>query len=87
MRRAATERYDTRPAEMMNERGLTVHHSTIFRWVQDYAPEIDKRIRPHLKMCGTSYRIDETYIRVGKTCKCLYRAVDKEGQTIEFMRE
>lgn len=36
-------------AEMMNERGLEVHHSTLFRWVQDYAPEINKRIRPHLK--------------------------------------
>jgi transposase-like protein len=36
-------------------------------------------------MSGTSYRVDETYIKVGKTCKYLYRAVDKEGQTIEFM--
>jgi transposase-like protein len=53
--------------------------------VQRYAPEINKRIRPHLKMSGTSYRVDETYIKVGKSCKYLYRAVDKEGQTIEFM--
>jgi transposase-like protein len=71
--------------EMMRERGLGADHSTIFRWVQRYAPEINKRIRPHLKMSGTSYRVDETYIKVGKTCKYLYRAVDKEGQTIEFM--
>ncbi len=69
----------------MRERGLEVDHSTVFRWVQRYAPEINKRIRPHLKMSGTSYRVDETYIRVGKSCKYLYRAVDKEGQTIEFM--
>ena len=69
----------------MRERGLEVDHSTVFRWVQRYAPEINKRIRPHLKMSGTSYRVDETYIKVGKTCKYLYRAVDKEGQTIEFM--
>jgi transposase-like protein len=69
----------------MRERGLDVDHSTIFRWVQRYAPEINKRIRPHLKMSGTSYRVDETYIKVGKSCKYLYRAVDKEGQTIEFM--
>lgn len=69
----------------MRERGLGVDHSTVFRWVQHYAPEINKRIRPHLKMSGTSYRVDETYIKVGKTCKYLYRAVDKEGQTIEFM--
>jgi len=71
--------------EVMCERGLDVDHSTVFRWVQRYAPEINKRIRPHLKMSGTSYRVDETYIKVGKTCKYLYRAADKEGQTIEFM--
>ena len=69
----------------MKERGLGVDHSTVFRWVQRYAPEINKRIRPHLKMSGASFRVDETYIKVGKTCKYLYRAVDKEGQTIEFM--
>ena len=71
--------------EMMKERGLDVDHSTVFRWGQRYAPEINKRVRPHLKMSGTSYRVDETYIKMGKTCKYLYRAVDKEGQTIEFM--
>jgi transposase-like protein len=70
---------------MMRERGLDVDHSTVFRWVQRYAPEINKRVRQHLKMSGTSYRVDETYIKVGKSCKYLYRAVDKEGQTIEFM--
>jgi IS6 family transposase len=70
---------------MMRARGLDVDHTTVFRWVQRYAPEINKRIRQHLKMSGTSYRVDETYIKVGKTCKYLYRAVDKEGQTIEFM--
>jgi transposase-like protein len=70
---------------MMRERGLDVDHSTVFRWVQRYAPEINKRVRPHLKMSGASYRVDETYIKVGKSCKYLYRAVDKEGQTIEFM--
>lgn len=71
--------------EMMRERGLDIDHSTVFRWVQRYAPEINKRLRPHLKMSGTSYRVDETYIKVGKTYKYLYRAVDKQGQTIEFM--
>ena len=57
--------------EMIRERGLDVDHSTVFRWVQSYAPEIYKRIRPHLKMSGTSYRVDETYIKVGKTYKYL----------------
>jgi transposase, IS6 family len=70
---------------MMRERGLDVDHSTVFRWVQRYAPEINKRVREHLKMSSASFRVDETYIKVGKTCKYLYRAVDKEGQTIEFM--
>ena len=71
--------------EMMRERGLTVDHVTLFRWVQKYAPEINKRIRPHLKMSGTSYRLDETYVKVGKEWKYLYRAVDSAGNTIEFM--
>ncbi len=47
---------------MMRERGLDVDHSTVLRRVQRYAPEINKRIGQHLKMSGTSYRVDETYI-------------------------
>jgi IS6 family transposase len=71
--------------EMMNERGLSVDHTTVWRWVQKYAPEINRRLRPHLKLAGASYRVDETYIKVGKSCKYLYRAVDSTGNTIEFM--
>jgi transposase-like protein len=71
--------------EMMRERGLAVDHVTLFRWVQRYAPEINRRMRPHLKMSGASFRVDETYVKVGKAWKYLYRAVDKEGATIEFM--
>jgi transposase-like protein len=70
---------------MMRERGLTVDHVTVFRWVQRYAPEINRRMRPHLKMSDASFRIDETYVKVGKSWKYLFRAVDKEGATIEFM--
>jgi transposase-like protein len=70
---------------MMRARGLSVDHTTVFRWVQRYAPEINKRIRPHLNLAGASYRIDETYVKVGKGWKYLYRAVDKDGATIEFM--
>jgi IS6 family transposase len=70
---------------MMRERGLSVDHVTIFRWVQRYAPEVNRRMRPHLKMTGTSYRIDETYVKVGTEWKYLYRAVDSAGDTIEFM--
>jgi transposase, IS6 family len=50
--------------EMMRERGLSVDHTTIYRWVQAYAPELEKRIRPHLRPTNDSYRVDETYIRV-----------------------
>jgi transposase, IS6 family len=71
--------------EMMQERGLSVDHVTIFRWVQRYGPELNRRMRPHLKMSGTSYRLDETYVKVGEEWKCLYRAVDSAGDTIEFM--
>jgi hypothetical protein len=46
--------------EMMNERGLSVDHTTIYRWVQRYAPELEKRSRPHLRPTNDSYRVDET---------------------------
>ncbi len=69
----------------MRERGLLVDHTTVWRWAQRYAPQINKRIRHHIKLAGASYRIDETYIKVGRQWKHLYRALDKEGNTIEFM--
>ncbi len=71
--------------EMMRERGLEVDHVTVWRWVQTHAPEINRRIRPHLKLAGASYRLDETYVKVGREWKYLYRALDKDGNTIEFM--
>ncbi len=70
--------------EMMLERGLHVDHTTIYRWVQRYAPELDKRCRPHLKARNDSWRVDETYIKIKKTWTYLYRAVDSQGNTIEF---
>ena len=71
--------------EMMTERGLSVAHTTIFRWVQQYAPEIDKRSRPHLKNTNDSWRVDETYVKVRGTWMYLYRAVDSTGQTLDFL--
>ncbi len=71
--------------EMMLERGLSVDHTTIYRWVQRYAPELDKRSRPHLKAPNDSRRVDETYIKVKKVWTYLYRAVDSEGNTLEFL--
>jgi IS6 family transposase len=71
--------------EMMRERGLSLDHTTIYRWVQAYAPELEKRIRPHLRLTSDSYRVDETYVKIKGEWKYLYRAVDSAGQTIDFM--
>jgi len=70
---------------MVNERGLDVHHTTIFRWVQQYAPELDKRCRPYLRPTNDSWRVDETYIKVKGQWKYLYRAVDSQGKTLDFL--
>ena len=72
-------------AELLAERGVEVDPSCIWRWVQVYAPELNKRCRPHLKPTNKSYRTDETYIKVKGEDKYLYRAVDSTGQTIEFL--
>jgi transposase-like protein len=72
-------------AEMMSERGVSVSPSTIFRWVQRYAPEIEKRVRPHQGHRSGSWRVDETYVRVGGRWRYLFRAVDKHGQLIASM--
>ena len=72
-------------SEMLAERGIDVDASCIWRWVQAYAPELNKRCRPHLKPTNKSYRIDETYIKVKGEDKYLYRAVDSVGQTIDFL--
>src|SRR5438067_931284 len=71
--------------EMMRERGLSVDHSTISRWMQCYAPQIDTRSRPHLKACNDSWKVDETSIKIRKTWIDLYRAVDPDGNTLEFL--
>src|SRR5690242_17334382 len=71
--------------EMMRERGLYIDHTTIYRWVQHYAPELEKRCRPHLNACNDSWRVDETYIKIKKVWFYLYRAVDSQGNTLEFL--
>ena len=70
---------------MMVERGLKVDHTTIYRWVQRYAPELEKRCKPHLKQTTDSWRVDETYIKVKGEWLYLYRAVDSAGNTLEFL--
>jgi IS6 family transposase len=70
--------------EMMLERGLHVDHTTIYRWVQHYALELEQRCRPRLKATNDSWRLDETYIKIEKEWMYLYRAVDSQGNTLDF---
>jgi transposase-like protein len=70
--------------EMMAERHLDVAHTTIMRWVQRYMPEFVKRWQRYARSVGSSWRVDETYIKVKGHWFYLYRGVDKEGQTIDF---
>ena len=71
--------------EMMAERGLSLDHSTIARWVLRYAPILSRRIRGEMRKPNRSWRVDETYVRVAGRWTYLYRAVDSEGNTIDFM--
>jgi len=70
--------------EMMEERGLTISHTTIMRWVHKYSPIIDEKVRKHLKQTNDSWRMDETYIKIKGKDAYLYRAVDSAGNTIDF---
>jgi IS6 family transposase len=66
---------------MLADRGVKVDHTTLFRWIQVYAPELDKRVRPHLRMTNGSWRVDETYIRVKGEWVYLYRqSADHHGR-------
>ena len=71
--------------EMMAERRLSLDHSTIARWVLRYAPILSQRIRDEMRKPNRSWRVDETYVRVAGRWTYLYRAVDSEGNTIDFM--
>ena len=68
----------------MADRGIPVTHTTILRWVQRYLPEFEKRWRRYARPIGGSWRMDETYIKVHGQWVCLYRAVAKAGQTVDF---
>jgi len=71
--------------EMMAERWVEVDHTTIFRWVQDYAPELDKLIRPHIWATNDSWKVDENDCKIKGKWRYLYRAIDSEGNTLDFM--
>jgi transposase-like protein len=69
---------------MMGERGVSLAHTTILRWVQHYTPEFVKRWSRYARPVDGSWRCDETYIKVKGACFYLYRAVDKAGKTVDF---
>src|SRR5215813_11087332 len=69
---------------MMADRGISLAHTTILRWVQHYVPEFEKRWQRYARPVGSSWRSDETYIKVKGQWIYLYRGVDKAGQTIDF---
>ena len=72
--------------EMLAERGVDVDHSSVYRWVQKFTPQLEAAFRKGKKRpVGTNWRMDETYIKIKGQWKSLYRAVDKEGQTIDFL--
>lgn len=72
----------------MTERGVPVDHTTIYRWGQKYAPELDKQTRRYRQVPdwqASSWRVDETYIRIGDRWCYLYRAITTGGQTLDFL--
>ena len=71
--------------EMMEERGVEVDHSTLNRWVIKYAPLLEQQFRAHKRPVGSSWRLDETNVKVKGSWKYLYRAVDKAGATVDFL--
>ncbi len=71
--------------EMARERGLEVDHTTIYRWVIKFTPEIEKAVRKLKRTIGKSWYMDETYVKVKGEWKYLYRAVDREGNTVDYL--
>ncbi|MGF6969427.1 putative transposase [Paraburkholderia sp. WC7.3g] len=71
--------------EMLAERDIDVDHSTVHRWVIKLVPLFEKTFRKYKRPVGKSWRVDETYIKVKGSWKYLYRAVDKAGNTIDFL--
>ncbi len=69
----------------MGERGVFVDHSSINRWAIRFLPVLEKVFRKYKLQVGGSWRMDETYLKVKGAWKYLYRAVDKEGKTIDFL--
>src|SRR4051812_39350011 len=70
--------------EMLEKRGLSVDHTTLYRWVQQYSPELKKRDQSHLKATTDSWHVDEIYVKIKGARTYLYRAIDSEGNILDF---
>ena len=71
-------------ADLLAERGITVDRSTVYRWVQKFGPELTRLTEKHLRRASVDWHVDETYIRVGGKWRYLWRAIDANGQMIDF---
>jgi len=71
--------------ELMSIRGVKVDHATIQRWVFKFTPLVEQQFRKRKKIVGKRWRMDETYVKVKGQWRYLYRAVDKEGNTVDFL--
>jgi transposase-like protein len=71
--------------QMMTERGIAVDHSTVHRWAMKLSPVLEKAFRCRKRPVGKTWRMDETYIKVNGQWKYLYHAVDKAGNTVDFL--
>ena len=69
---------------MILERGLSVDHTTIWRWTQRYGPEVYRRLRGAVKLKSPTWHMDETFVRIAGKRMYLFRAVDSRGQTVDF---
>ena len=71
-------------ADLLGERGVDVDRSTAFRWVQEFGPELAKRAERHLPRSSQNWHVDETYVRVRGKWRYLWRAIDENGQLVDF---
>jgi transposase-like protein len=69
--------------ELLAERGIAVDHVTIYRWVQRFAPEFAEAARARKHVVGDRWHVDETYVKVGRTWRYLFRAIDQFGQVVD----
>lgn len=70
---------------MLAECGLPIVHTTIMHWVHQFGPQLNKKIKPYLKQTNTLWRCDETYLKIRSQWRYLYRALDSEGNTLDFL--